>query len=67
MQHTRRGSIPFLLGVVTVLSDFGTVWGSDLLAQRSQPTAPSTREDRSGRRETSSCRPPNPYGRVILP
>ena len=35
MQHTTRGSIPFLLGVVTVLIGFGTVWGSDLLAQRS--------------------------------
>jgi len=35
MQHTTRGSTPFLLGVVTVLIGFGTVWGSNLLAQRS--------------------------------
>jgi hypothetical protein len=35
MQHNTRGSIPFLLGIVTVLIGFGTVWGSDLLAQRS--------------------------------
>jgi len=52
--------MPFLLGVVTVLIGFGTAWGSDLLAQRDQPTTASAREDRSGRVESFDERRPQP-------
>jgi hypothetical protein len=60
MQHHTRGRMPFLLGGVTVLIGFGTAWGSDLMAQRSQPIAPPTREDRSGRMEPFDERRPQP-------
>jgi outer membrane protein OmpA-like peptidoglycan-associated protein len=60
MLHSIRGRMLFLLGVVTALVGFGTAWGSDLLVQRSQPTAPPAREDRLSRVESFIDRRPQP-------
>ena len=60
MHHSIRGRMPFLLGVVSVLISFGTAWGDELLAQRSQPTAPPSREDRLSRVEPFGERRPQP-------
>jgi outer membrane protein OmpA-like peptidoglycan-associated protein len=60
MRHSTRGCMPFLVGVVSMLISFGAVWGSDLLSQRSQPTAAPAREDRFSYMEPFSERRPQP-------
>src|SRR6266540_4002217 len=60
MHRSTTGRMPFVVGFVTVLISLGTVWGDDLLAQRSPPRAAPAREYQGGLGEPPSERRPQP-------